>query len=95
MTYESYIKFLQEVLTMVDNTDPHSIAHAKSLLQVLKGFVASSGMISPLTERIMNMSIAKFDYLAAHKHDFAGVPGDFNNNQRKRDRLAAVLQPAC
>ena len=37
----------------------------------------------------------QFEYLVEHKADFVGVPGEYQKNQVKRQRLAHMVMPGC
>lgn len=95
MSLESYIRMYQELLTMVDPSNPYSVEHAVNILREILFLAQQSHMANPLTIRSMYNGIQEFASIARHRADFAGKPGDFHGNQTKRQRLMQMLGPHC
>lgn len=95
MSVENFLSFLQQLITMTDPDDKAAVALAKSALFAVSGLARSSGKIDPMTNRIMLCAEMRLELLIRHKADFAGTPGDYAGNQRKRHRLLNMLSPGC
>lgn len=96
MSYDNFLSYLQQLLTMVDPKNKYSVALAKSALSQTIALARISGKtdVGP-TLRIMRMAERQFENLAEHRADFAGVPGEYEKNSIKRRRLGLVLRPGC
>ena len=95
MTIDNFLSFLQQLLTMVDPDDQTSVALAKSSLLTTTALAESSKKIDKITFRAMRLAEDRIDYLIRHKDDYVGVPGEYQNNKIKRQRLAHILMPGC
>ena len=95
MSIESFIRLLQELLTMVDPNDDLSIMTAESTLRTLCILARRSGKASPITIRCMDAAIRNFRSIVQHRDEFAGVPGNYKANNAKRQRLRDALYPHC
>lgn len=95
MSEERFICFLQELITM---TDPHSelsVASAKAILSNLRAMASSSGKCSTLVLRMMDRVQVNYSYFCAHRDEFAGLPGEYEKNSARRNRLRQMLYPGC
>ena len=95
MSLNSFLIYLQQLLTMVDSTNPYSVELAKSALRETFVLARLSEMADGFTLRTMKNALDTFDHLVSSRDQFAGVPGEFQENERKRRRLCAMLQPGC
>lgn len=95
MTMDNFLSYLQQLLTMVDPGNDYSIELAKTALSTVFSLAKVSGKADVLVLRTMKSAEAQFVYLAAHKADFVGVPGEYQKNQVKRQRLAHMVIPCC
>ena len=95
MTMDNFLSYLQQLLTMVDPGNDYSIELAKTALSTVFSLAKVSGKADMLVLRTMKSAEGQFGYLAAHKADFVGVPGEYQKNQVKRQRLAHVVIPSC
>ena len=48
-----------------------------------------------VTLRTMYAARSAFPFLVEHAEDFAGAPGKFPENEKKRSRLLNMLYPGC
>lgn len=95
MNRDTFLKFLQSLITMTDAEDPTSIASAKAILVNLSGLIRSSGMANGQVMRMVMNAESIFENLIVYKEDFAGKPGEVSKNKAKRDRLEMMLFPHC
>ena len=95
MNRDTFLKFLQSLITMTDANDPASIASAKAILVNLCGLIRSSGMANGQVMSMVTNAEQIFENLVLHKEDYAGKPGDVNKNKAKRNRLEMTLFPHC
>ena len=95
MNRDTFLKFLQSLITMTDANDPASIASAKAIIIKLNGLIRSSGMANGQVMMMADNAEHIFENLIAYKEDFAGKPGDVRKNKAKRDRLEMTLFPHC
>lgn len=95
MSFKNFIMYLQQILTMVDPKNEYSIALAKTALSSTISLAVASGKVDAPTIRVMRGSEDKFIYLVNHTKDFAGVPGQYLQNEQKRKRLEMFLYPHC
>ena len=95
MSVDRLICFLQELLTMLEPGNALSVASARAILDNLCGLLRSSGKCSSIVLRIADRFRENFVYYCHHREEFAGVPGEYQQNQAKRDRLRQTLYPGC
>ena len=95
MSLKSFLIYLQQLLTMVDSTNPYSVELAKSALRETFVLAKLSEMADGFTLRSMKNALDTFDQLVRNRDQFAGVPGEFQENEKKRRRLGMVLGPRC
>lgn len=95
MTLDNFLSFLQQLITMTDPHNAASVALARNALTAVSGLARSTKMSDPLTQRAMAKAEVRFDALLYHREDFAGKPGEYMNNQHKRQRLRSYLAPEC
>ena len=95
MSLDSFVRLLQELLTMVDPRDELSIECAKTTLRMVFALALKSGKADPFTMRCMDRAILIFEDLVRHRDDFIGKPGSFHTNNAKRQRLKNLLYPSC
>lgn len=95
MSLDNFLSFVQQLITMAEPGDKVSVALAKNALISVCALAQSSGKIDPLTHRVMACAEMRLGMLILHKDDFAGKPGDYLGNQKKRHRLLNVLNPGC
>ncbi len=95
MSENAFISFLQQLLTMLDRSDPASVDMARSALSSLVSLAEASGKADGVTLRTMYAARSAFPFLVEHAEDFAGAPGKFPENEKKRSRLLNMLYPGC
>ena len=95
MSMDNFLSYLQQLLTMVDSRDDYSISLAKTALTAVFGLAKSSGKADSIVLRAMMIAEREFEYIVEHKADFVGVPGEYQNNKVKRQRLAHMVTPGC
>lgn len=95
MSLKNFIAYLQQLLTMINPKDQYSIGLAKTALSATISLATASGKVDAVTRRAMNFAVNQFDYLVEHAKDFAGIPGNFKENEQKRQRLEMMLVPHC
>ena len=95
MSMDNFLCFLQQILTMVEPHNASSVALAKAALTTVLGLARSSGKADSITIRSMMIAEREFEYLVSHKADYLGVPGEYQKNQVKRQRLAHMIMPSC
>lgn len=95
MSAKRFIIFLQELLSMVSPEDDLSRTAAKNALISVVALAFASHKADAITLRIMRCAEDSFDYLVVHAEDFAGKPGDFVENEKRRRRLLQMLNPSC
>lgn len=95
MSLQSFIIYLQELLTMVDPKDSQSITIAFRALTATEELARRSRKADGMTCRIMGRAIDHFEELVQTSADFAGVPGDTISNTQKRRRLLMTLRAGC
>ena len=96
MSIENFLSFLQQLLTIVDPEDPQSVNMVKSLLLDLK--ILSDHTTKPFgfsTRSLITAANSEINYLIAHSSEFAGKPGEYDANRKKRQRLQFLLTPHC
>lgn len=95
MSRESFLRFLQELITMTDEKDAAAIVLARGILSDLYGLARVSGKAGQSTLALMQMAVTSFEHLMRSREDFAGRPGDPAYNQACRFRLQSALMPHC
>lgn len=95
MTLNNFLSYLQQILSMVDPGNRKSVALAKSALTATMALAYDSGKVGSETARAMCIAEQQFDYLILHAKEFAGKPGEAEENYRRRNRLKLTLIPSC
>ena len=95
MSERAFISFLQQLLTMLDKNDPSSVDLARSALSSVVSLASASGKADSVTLRTMRAAKSAFPYLVVHADEFAGIPGRYGENEKKRTRLLNMLYPGC
>lgn len=95
MSMDNFLSYLQQLLTMVDSRNDCSIALAKTSLSAVFGLAKASGKADSIVLRAMMIAEREFEYLVEHKADFVGVPGEYQKNKVKRQRLSHMVMPGC
>ena len=95
MSTRSFILFLQELLTMVDKDNPLSVQAARNALSSVIALARASKKADAITLRTMDRAETNFMVLVDHQEDFAGRPGSFTENEKKRRWLLHALTPGC
>ncbi len=95
MSRDNFLSLLQQLLTMVDKENPSSIALAKTILVSVEGLVDTTHKTDALTQRMIHIANHQFESLVRHQEDFAGVPGAYQENAVKRQRLMHMIMPGC
>ena len=95
MSEDQFLKLLQSMITMAIPSEVSSRMHVKAALINLYALAYDSGKCNALTFRMMRQAIDFSDRLISMQNDFAGVPGDYEGNKAKRDRLRMKLMPHC
>lgn len=95
MSYDTFLKVLQSIITMTDANSPESIKKSKEIVEGLYQLIASSGMADILVTNMAADAVRLFNEIIMFKDDFAGVPGQIRRNKAKRDRLAMMIYPHC
>ena len=95
MSMDNFLSYLQQLLTMVDSTDAYSVALAKTALSTIIALAKASGKANSVVLRAMTVAERRFECLVEHKDDFAGIPGEYQENEVKRQRLAHIVRPGC
>ena len=95
MSYDNFLSYLQQLLSMVNPKDKYSIALAKTALHSTIMLAQASGKVDDRTSRSMDMAESLFGYLVNHANDYKRVPGDLTGNKHKRLKLATAINPGC
>ena len=95
MTESNFLSYLQQLLSMIKKDDEYSVALAYTALTATIQLVHASGKADGRTYRSMMRAKMEFQYLADHCDEFAGIPGEFKENQRRRSRLLQMIRPGC
>ena len=95
MSLNHFFFYLQQLLTMVDPKNRYSVALAETALRATVDMAQISEKTDYLTYRIMSVAKHQFHYLVDHCEEYAGVPGEYQENEKKRRRLRMMLQPGC
>ena len=97
MNEENFLSFLQQLMTMADPDNEEEVMQARNALIAVVELALSSGKVNRRTAAMMHE--ARFRFLRLHKyyrHHFVGVPGEYQRNALKRQRLAdALLASHC
>lgn len=95
MSLNNFLSYLQQLLTMVDPKNRHSISLAKTALSATIAMAVDSDKVDPRTYRVMVAAEENFSHLVDNARDFAGKPGDIAGNENRRHRLQMTLYPSC
>ncbi len=95
MTLNNFLSYLQQLLSMVDPRDDNSVALAKNALSSTVSLARESGKADFETIRVMEKAVEHFKYLVENAKDYAGRPGDYHGNEKRRRRLMMSLAPMC
>lgn len=95
MSFDNFLSYLQQLLSMVSPKNEYSIALAKTALSSTIMLARASGKVDNLTSKAMYRAEHTFEYLVEHADDFKGVPGDYTGNKHKRMALSHMIQPGC
>ena len=95
MSLDSFLSYLQQLITMVDPEDPYSVDLAKDALDATVEITLKSQMASQVVQDVMKEARREFQFIVKHKDSYAGVPGDLIMNGIKRRRLGTILRPGC
>lgn len=93
MSEDQFIRLLQSLITM--SVDKESTELAGKILKDLFELVRKSNMADAMTVRAMFTASSCFEHLVRCREDFAGVPGDYCQNENKRRRLWSAVYPHC
>ena len=95
MSLDDFLKFLQDILTMVEPGDANSVKLGKISVGSIVDLALNSGKVDPMTARVMREVTFAYENLVKRKKEFAGERGKFDENEQKRRRLTMVLHPRC
>ena len=95
MSLNGFLTYLQQLITMVDAADPRSVGYARAALKNTVELARLSGKAGGPAMRVMVRALDQFDDIIRVRNQFAAEPGEFQENERKRRRLCAMLQPGC
>jgi hypothetical protein len=95
MSYNNFLSYLQQLLTMVDPDNEYSVEYAKLALKATFTLASISKKADAMTLFAMGTAELNFNALVAHRDSYIGVPGDFKGNEQRRRRLGLVFQPGC
>ena len=95
MSLNNFISYLQQILSMVNPKDKYSVALGKSALSATIALAMASEKIDYQTERAMMLAEHQYDQLVENAKDFAGKPGKFEENEKRRRRLLMAISPGC
>ena len=95
MTTTNFITYLQQLLTMLDAQNAYSVALAKQALSATIALAETSGKVDAITRRAMHRAEENFSLLAEHADDYIGKPGQYRENEQKRQRLKMMVIPYC
>ena len=93
MSFEMFVRLLQSLITMADS--PENVEKAFKILDMLDDMCETTNKVDGRTAYAIHVAADSFDILVAQRNEFAGIPGDVNNNKKKRHRLAMYLMPGC
>ena len=69
MSYDNFLSYLQQLLSMVNPKDKYSIALAKTALSSTIMLAQASGKVDDRTSRSMGMAESLFQHLVNHAND--------------------------
>ncbi len=95
MSLNNFLSYLQQVLSMIDPKDKKSVALGKSALSTTIALAIFSEKIDWETRRAMMRTEDIFDYLINYAKDFTGLPGQYDENAKRRRRLLMAISPSC
>ena len=95
MSYNNFLSYLQQILTMVDPENEYSVEYARMALTATITLARKSNKVDAITLRAMYSAKGSFDYLVEHRDSYSGVPGDYTGNEKRRRRLGLAIQPGC
>lgn len=95
MSYNNFLSYLQQLLTMVDPKNEYSVEYARMALTATITLANKSGKADLITLRVMDRACYCFDGLVEHRDSYIGRPGDYQGNEQRRRRLGLILQPGC
>ena len=93
MSRQKFLEYLQTILTMADTKEQKAYAHMS--LIALRDLSRQSNKIDAIVVRMMMMAEQRFEYLWDQRDEFVGRPGEYTENQKKRNRLAMYIAPGC
>ncbi len=95
MSLNNFLSYLQQLLSMVDPKNRYSVELGKIALSSTVFLARTSQKLDAQTERCMITADKMFEHLAKNAQDFAGKPGKYQENEKRRRRLLMVLSPSC
>ncbi len=95
MSLNNFLSYLQQLLSMVDLKNRYSVELGKIALSSTISLAVESHKVDAQTERCMIIANRRFEFLAENAKDFAGKPGKYEENEKRRRRLLMTLYPSC
>ena len=95
MSLNNFLSYLQQLLTMVDPSNRYSCGLVKASLSSTVALAVGSGKADAYCIRVMRGAESNIDYLLEHAKDFKGIPGEYESNRHKRNRIELVCYPHC
>ena len=95
MTFDNFLSYLQQLLTMVDADNEYSVALAQNALSAIVYLARISGKADAITIHSMVDAEDQFRYLVSHRDEFIGVPGEYEKNRKRRRKLGMLIRPTC
>lgn len=95
MSINNFIAYLQQILSMIDSKDKYSVALGEAALNATIALAQASEKIDEETYRAMMIAQREYRYLAENAKDYAGKPGRFDENEKRRRRLLMAISPSC
>ena len=97
MSLKDYLKFLQNLITMLDPNDKQSCECFENALRAVFQMMRMSGKADGITmEHAWEAQLPHSVHaLIRMRDEFAGVPGEYEKNKKKRERLLHVIAPHC
>lgn len=95
MSEQNFLSFLQQILTMVDPKSRESVELCHNALSAVIELALASQKVNSHTLRMMRAADYMFMDLVEHSDHFAGKPGQYQENEHKRRRLANLIYPSC
>ena len=93
MSFDMFVRLLQSLITMADR--PENVEKALNILVSLDALCDTTNKIDGRTAYAIHEAANSFDIFVMQRDEFAGKPGDFENNRKKMQRLAMYLRPSC